>query len=60
MNSEVKADALAWYEFLATFNGECYLSETLWMDNDRIELFTDSFGNSSLGCGFNLNGLVVG
>lgn len=52
----MKADALVWYEFLVKFNGECYLPETLWMDNDRIELFTDSSGNSSLGCGAYFSG----
>jgi hypothetical protein len=39
INSEVKADALVRYEFFVKFNGECSLPETLWMDNDRIELF---------------------
>ena len=51
ISQEVKQDALVWLEFLANFNGECYLPEDLWLCSDTIELFTDSAGHSSLGCG---------
>jgi len=51
ITNEVKSDALVWLEFLQNFNGECYILEKYWLSNEALELFTDSSGNESLGCG---------
>jgi hypothetical protein len=51
VNNEVKLDALVWLEFLENFNGDCYMQDMHWDTNEALEPFTDSTGNSSLGCG---------
>jgi hypothetical protein len=51
ISKEVKADALVWQEFLESFNGECYLPDRIWISSETLELFTDSAGSASLGCG---------
>ncbi|VDI34321.1 Hypothetical predicted protein [Mytilus galloprovincialis] len=51
INQELRSDALVWLEFLENFNGECFISESLWLSSDTLELFTDSSGNAALGCG---------
>lgn len=59
VNWEVKADALLWLEFLDKFNGQCYFPERVWTSNEVLKLFTDSSGNSGLGCGAFFNGKWV-
>ena len=44
-------DALVWLEFLENFNGDCYMQDMHWDTHQALEPFTDSTGNSSLGCG---------
>jgi hypothetical protein len=56
ISKEVKADALVWQEFLESFNGECYLPDRIWISSETLELFTDSAGSASLGCGAYLSG----
>ncbi|XP_071160936.1 uncharacterized protein [Mytilus edulis] len=51
LNSEVKADARVWLNFLDQFNGQCYFPDRFWSTNESLELFTDSAGNVLLGCG---------
>ena len=48
--TEVNSDAWVWIEFLAKFNGQCYIPEHFWSTNEALKLFTDSSGNASLGC----------
>ena len=45
-----------WLKFLEKFNGNCYISDKDWVTNEMLQLFTDSAGNSSLGCGAFFNG----
>ena len=46
-----------WIEFLEKFNGTClYIPEMFWTTSDALELYTDSTGNSLLGCGAYFNG----
>lgn len=56
INKEVKADVLIWLKFLDSFNGQCYFPEKVWLSNEVLQLFTDSSGNSELGCGAYFNG----
>ena len=56
ISKEVKADALVWQEILESFNGECYLPDRIWISSETLELFTDSAGSASLGCGAYLSG----
>ena len=51
INHELREDATVWEKFLDQFNGECYLPDRIWISNGAIEMFTDSAGNASLGCG---------
>lgn len=56
LNPEIKADAQVWIEFLEKFNGTCYIPEMFWTTSDALELYTESTGNSMLGCGAYFNG----
>lgn len=56
LNQEVNADAQVWIEFLEKFNGICYIPEMFSTSSDALELYTDSTGNSLLGCGAYFNG----
>ena len=40
LNQEVKSGAWVWIEFLAKFNGQCYIPEQCWSTNE------DSSGNA--------------
>ena len=51
INQESNADTKVWLDFLQNVNGECYLSDTYWLTSDTLNLYTDSAGNASLGCG---------
>ena len=47
----LKADLQLWIHFLESFNGVCFFKDLIWSENDALELFTDSAGGISLGCG---------
>ncbi|XP_062573986.1 uncharacterized protein LOC134235834 [Saccostrea cucullata] len=47
----VKEDLGVWLIFLDLFNDCFYFPQIDWIDDDQFELFTDSAGNSELGCG---------
>ena len=47
----MEQDAKIWLLFLENFNGTCTFSENQWVQNDDLELFTDSAGSRQLGCG---------
>ncbi|VDI23898.1 Hypothetical predicted protein [Mytilus galloprovincialis] len=51
LNSEVKADARVWLNFLDQFNGQCYFPDRFWSTNESLELFTDSAGTTFYGLG---------
>ena len=50
VNNEMKEDIRVWLTFLEFFNGSTYYDLTPWVDSDYLKLFTDSAGNSTLGC----------
>lgn len=54
INTTLKEDAEVWYEFLNTFNGECYLPNKIWVSNETLQLYTPS-----LGCGAYFDGKWV-
>lgn len=56
LGQELKSDIRMWLQFLVNFNGQCFFPEKYWISNDSINLFTDSSGNPSLGCGAYNNG----
>ncbi|XP_053388195.1 uncharacterized protein LOC128551371 [Mercenaria mercenaria] len=49
-------DAKVWMRFLDNFNGTCLFNDSEWVEDQYLELYTDSSGNKSLGCGCNLKG----
>ena len=51
VNLEMKADIETWLMFLEHFNGVTSYSPVDWANDFELELFTDSAGNSQLGCG---------
>lgn len=51
INQELRADFLMWVEFLNNFNGVVYIPDAVWYENSIINLYTDSAGGASLGCG---------
>lgn len=59
IGSELREDVRVWLKFLRDFNGDCYLTEKEWVNNDTLQLFTDGAGNSLLGCGAFFNGKWV-
>lgn len=59
INRTLKDHAYVWHEFLCTFNGECYLPNKIWISNETLQLFTDSAGSASLGCGAYFSGKWV-
>ncbi|VDI62543.1 Hypothetical predicted protein [Mytilus galloprovincialis] len=56
INIDPREDAKIWLIFLEHFNGDCYLSENTWITNETLHLYTDSCGNSDLGCGAYFDG----
>jgi len=46
----LKEDIKVWLAFLHDFNGHCYFPDIQWMSNEKLQLFSDSAGGSSLGC----------
>ncbi|CAC5361232.1 unnamed protein product [Mytilus coruscus] len=47
----MKEDIHMWLTFLDLFNGSCKFGKNVWLTNEQLNLFTDSTGNSKLGCG---------
>lgn len=47
----VKDDLRVWLTFLDLFNGCYYFPQIDWVDDEHLQLFTDSAGNLDLGCG---------
>jgi hypothetical protein len=47
----MKSDLLVWKEFLHNFNGLSYIPEKNWSTNYNLQLFTDSTGVETKGCG---------
>jgi hypothetical protein len=47
----MKSDLLVWKEFLHNFNGLSYIPEKNWSTNYDLQLFTDSAGVETKGCG---------
>lgn len=48
INKEAKKDVQVWLDFLEHFNGIYFIPDDCWF---TLELYTDSSGNSQLGCG---------
>lgn len=59
LNTEVKSDVKMWLTFLDQFNGHCFFPDRFWLENDHLQLFTDSSGNADLGCGAFFKGSFV-
>lgn len=51
INAAMRLDLLMWLEFLRGFNGVVYFPDKEWTTQDTLQLFTDSAGGCSLGCG---------
>ena len=51
INAAMRQDMLVWLEFLRGFNGVVYFPDREWTTQDTLQLFTDSAGGGSLGCG---------
>ena len=46
----MKEDVKMWLSFLEKFNGCSYYDRSDWIDLDSLHLYTDSAGNSKMGC----------
>ena len=51
VTNSMKSDLLVWKEFLHNFNGLSYIPEKNWSTNYDLQLFTDSAGVETKGCG---------
>ena len=49
-------DLLVWKYFLENFNGNSYILDADWISNCDMELFTDSAGGNTKGCGIYFQG----
>ena len=47
----MKYDLLVWIQFLDNFNGITYIHDIIWITNIDLQLFTDSVGGKTKGCG---------
>lgn len=56
ITEDLKQDIRMWLYFLENFNGVRLIHDKEWISNHNINLYTDSSGNSSLGCGAYCNG----
>ena len=52
----MREDLRMWLEFLSNFNGICPMPDFSWSENETLKLFTDSAGQSDLGCGCYFDG----
>ncbi|XP_033725218.1 uncharacterized protein LOC117315182 [Pecten maximus] len=61
LGANLKEDLRTLHKFFHSFNGVCYFPDREWLSNVSCELYTDSSGNSALGCGalFQKQWLVV-
>ena len=55
LTREVKADICVWQHFLQQFNGRSFFLEDAWLDNQTLQLFTDSSGVLGFGAIFGSN-----
>ena len=51
VNKGMFEDLLVWKYLLEHLNGHSYFMDEVWISNDEFELFTDSAGGKSKGCG---------
>ena len=51
VSNSMKSDLLVWKEFLDNFNGLTYIHDINWISSSDLELYTDSAGGETLGCG---------
>lgn len=51
VTAEMKADLQVWLTFLQSFNGISVITEGTWVNNDTLQLFTDSAGGEAGGFG---------
>jgi hypothetical protein len=56
LSNGLKSDLNMWKTFLTNYNGTSVMLDTEWKSNSDIQLFTDSAGQSNLGCGIYFNG----
>ena len=56
VSNDMKEDIIIWLKFLAEFNGSCKFGKNTWLSNKQLDLYTDSTGNSNLGCGVYFSG----
>ncbi|KAK3086984.1 hypothetical protein FSP39_000036 [Pinctada imbricata] len=51
VSKPMRDDLHTWLTFLYQFNGSTYFSESEWTNANTLDLYTDSAGSASLGCG---------
>lgn len=51
ITSAMKLDMQMWLDLLTNFNGVVYFPDSEWSSQETLNLFTDSSGTASLGCG---------
>jgi hypothetical protein len=52
-------DLLVWKYLFENFDGHSYFMDEVWISNDEFELFTDSAGGKSKGCGIYFNNRIA-
>ena len=51
VTSSMKSDLLVWKQFLDQFNGTSFIQDLNWSTNSELQLYTDSAGGETKGCG---------
>ncbi|PJE78781.1 hypothetical protein CI610_02269 [invertebrate metagenome] len=51
LSQGIKDDIRVWLTFLEFFNGCSYFPDSFWLSDSHLQLYTDSAGQSNLGCG---------
>jgi hypothetical protein len=51
ISEAVRLDLTVWLTFLDSFNGVSYIPDDIWLDSSNLQLFTDSAGSPTMGCG---------
>ena len=51
INAELRQDLQLWLIFLEDYNGLSYIQDEVWLNSQCLQLFSDSCGTASLGCG---------
>ena len=59
ITKSMRLDLQIWLEFLTNFNGVIYFPDSEWSSQETLQLFTDSSGTASLGCGAYFRGQWV-